>query len=81
MTPRHERPATSLMQDYWNAQHARGEKLRPVLGLVALKGAHQPAGYVICWGLLPSYVEAVQARQPDPDKWEIKTFQPTGVAA
>lgn len=76
MTPRHERPATELMQEYWKAQRARGEKLRPALGLVALAGAQHPAGHVLSWGLLRSYVEQVQGRQPDPDKWEIREFAP-----
>lgn len=76
MKPNHERPATELMRNYWAACRARGEKPRRVFGLVALKGAEQPAGYVLHWGLLRSYVESLQERRGDADKWEILEFEP-----
>lgn len=74
MTARHERPATSLMAEYWEACRKRGEVRRKVFGVVALKGAQQPKGHVIGWGVMRSYAEMVQQRQPDPDKWEIREF-------
>lgn len=77
MTARHEQPAAELMRQFWRAQLSRGEKPRPVLGLVPL--SQQEPRQPIAWGCLRSYVEMIQARQAQPDAWEIQEFYPNEV--
>lgn len=65
------RTAIELMQQFWSAQQARGEKPRRVFGLVS------PAtGEVVTWGVLRAYIEAQHDRRGDKDKLEIREFHP-----
>lgn len=76
-----DKTATELMQLFWKAQRERGDTPRRLYGLVSLGGGMQPKGYVISWGLLRDYVEMIQARLGDADKWEIQEFEPTCLRA
>lgn len=77
MSPRQEKTATELMQQYWAACRSRREQPRKVYGLVALAGAEQPSGYVIAWGVMRKYVETQHEKRGDADKWAIQEFEPT----
>lgn len=78
MSPRQEKTATELMQQYWAACRSRRELPRKVYGLVALAEQREhPSGYVIAWGVGRKYVETQHEKRGDADKWAIQEFEPT----
>lgn len=67
--------STDLMESYWAACRQRGEKPKRVYGLVAMKGATEPPGTLVTWGLLRAYVEQQQENRGNVPHYEIREFK------
>ena len=66
---------TFLMQNYWTACRARGDKPKKIYGLVS-RGGEQPPGYVLAWSTYaPDIARRLDARG-DPQNWQIEEFLP-----
>lgn len=69
-----DKTAEDLMHAYWARCWARGDKPKRVYGLVALKGADEPPGTLLAWGVLRSYVEQQHENRSNAATMEIQEF-------
>jgi|GEM_PF-6193733 len=67
--------SADLMASYWAACRQRGEKPKLCFGLVAIKGAPETLGTLICWGVMRAYVEQQQDNRGNVPHYEIQEFK------